>query len=231
MEDLRLSRENQGVRSFIQQVYMWMTLALLTTAGVALAVSTSPSLIEAIFLNRSLFFVLIIAEVFLVGFLSRGINKMSSQVATAIFFVYSVVNGFTFSWIFLAYDLGSISSIFFITAGTFGAMSLYGYVTKKDLSSIGNICLMGLIGLIIASIVNIFIINNTFSLIVSFIGVIIFVAITAYDTQRIKKMAVSLSYSDDMEVSAKGSILGALTLYLDFINLFIYMLRLFGRKR
>ncbi|MCR3758422.1 Bax inhibitor-1/YccA family protein [Clostridium felsineum] len=231
MEDLRLSRENQGVRSFIQQVYMWMTLALLTTAGVALAVSTSPSLIEAIFVNRSLFFVLIIAEVFLVGFLSRGINKMSSQVATAIFFVYSVVNGFTFSWIFLAYDLGSISSIFFITAGTFGAMSLYGYVTKKDLSSIGNICLMGLIGLIIASIVNIFIINNTFSLIVSFIGVIIFVAITAYDTQRIKKMAVSLSYSDDMEVSAKGSILGALTLYLDFINLFIYMLRLFGRKR
>ncbi|AAK80775.1 hypothetical protein BJV85_001064 [Clostridium acetobutylicum] len=231
MENLRLNHENQEARSFIQQVYMWMTLALLTTAGVALAVSTSPSLIETLFINRSLFFVLILAEVLIVAFLSRRINKMSSQVATAIFFVYSVVNGFTLSWIFLVYDLGSISSVFFITAGTFGAMCAYGYFTKKDLTSIGNICLMGLVGLILASIVNIFIMNDMFSFIISFIGVILFVAITAYDTQRIKAMALSSSYSGDVEASAKGSILGALTLYLDFINLFIYILRLFGRKR
>lgn len=231
MEDLRLTHEHQEVRSFIQQVYLWMTLALLTTAGVAFAVSTSESLVETLLLNRSIFFVLAIAEVLLVAFLSRAINKISSQVATVIFFIYSVVNGFTFSWIFLAYDLGSIASVFIVTAGTFGAMCLYGYVTKKDLSSLGNIFLMALVGLLISSVVNIFILNDTFSMVISAIGVIVFVAITAYDTQKIKRMALSLSYSDDIEVKAKGSILGALTLYLDFINLFIYILRLLGRKK
>ncbi|WP_234120372.1 Bax inhibitor-1/YccA family protein [Clostridium hydrogenum] len=231
MEDLRLTHERQEVRSFIQQVYLWMTLALLTTAGVAFAVSVSPSLVEALFANRSLFFVLAIAEVLIVVFLSRAINKMSAQTATVIFFVYSVVNGFTFSWIFLAYDLGSIASVFLVTAGTFGVMCAYGYVTKRDLTSVGNICFMALIGLIIASVVNIFIINDTFSLVISFIGVIVFVAITAYDTQKIKRMALNLSYTDDLEAKSKGSILGALTLYLDFINLFIYLLRLFGKKR
>lgn len=231
MEDLRLTHEAQEQRSFIRQVYMWMTLALLTTAAVAFSISISPSLCEALFRNRSSFFVLAIAEVLIVAFLSGRISKISSQVALLIFAIYSVLNGITFSWIFLAYDLGSITSVFLVTAGTFGVMCAYGYVTKRDLSSIGNICLMALIGLIIASVVNIFIINDTFSMIISFIGVIIFVAITAYDTQKIKRMAVNLSYTEDMEIKSKISILGALTLYLDFINLFLYLLRLFGKKR
>lgn len=231
MEYLKLDEDKQRERSFIRQVYMWMALALLTTAAVAFSVSVSPSLMEALFRNRSSFFVLAIAEVLIVGFLSGRIHKMTSQVALLIFAVYSVLNGITFSWIFLAYDLGSIASVFITTAGTFGIMCVYGYVTKKDLSSIGNLCFMGLIGLIIASIVNIFIVNNMFSMIISVIGVIIFVALTAYDMQKIKRMAVSLNNSLDEDFTTKVSILGALTLYLDFINLFLYLLRLFGKKR
>lgn len=231
MEYLKLEEDKQRERSFIRQVYMWMALALLTTAAVAFSISVSPSLMEALFRNRSSFFVLAIAEVLIVAFLSARIHKMSSQVALLVFAVYSILNGVTFSWIFLAYDLGSIASVFITTAGTFGVMCVYGYATKKDLSSIGNLCFMGLIGLIIASIVNIFIVNDTFSMIISVVGVIIFVAITAYDMQKIKKMAISLNSSLDEDFTSKVSILGALTLYLDFINLFLYLLRLFGKKR
>lgn len=231
MEYLKLEEDKQRERSFIRQVYLWMALALLTTAAVAFSISVSPSLMEALFRNRSSFFVLAIAEVLIVGYLSGRIHKMSSQTALLVFAVYSILNGITFSWIFLAYDLGSIASVFATTAGTFGVMCVYGYATKKDLSSIGNLCFMALIGLIIASIVNIFIVNNAFSMIISVVGVIIFVALTAYDMQKIKRMAVSLNHSLDEDFTTKVSILGALTLYLDFINLFLYLLRLFGKKR
>lgn len=231
MEYLKLEEDKQRERSFIRQVYLWMALALLTTAAVAFSISASPSLMEALFRSRSSFFVLAIAEVLIVGYLSGRIHKMSSQTALLVFAVYSILNGITFSWIFLAYDLGSIASVFATTAGTFGVMCVYGYATKKDLSSIGNLCFMALIGLIIASIVNIFIVNNAFSMIISVVGVIIFVALTAYDMQKIKRMAVSLNHSLDEDFTTKVSILGALTLYLDFINLFLYLLRLFGKKR
>lgn len=231
MEYLKLNEDQQRERSFIRQVYMWMALALLTTAAVAFSISISPSLMEALFSNRSSFFVLAIAEVLIVAYLSGRIHKMTSQTALLVFAVYSILNGITFSWIFLAYSLGSIASVFITTAGTFGVMCAYGYVTKKDLSSIGNLCFMALIGLIIASIVNIFIVNNAFSMIISVVGVIIFVALTAYDMQKIKRMAASLNYSLDADYTSKVSILGALTLYLDFINLFLYLLRLFGKKR
>lgn len=231
MEYLKLEEDKQRERSFIRQVYLWMALALLTTAAVAFSISVSPSLMEALFRNRSSFFVLAIAEVLIVGYLSGRIHKMSSQTALLVFAVYSILNGITFSWIFLAYDLGSIASVFATTAGTFGVMCVYGYATKKDLSSIGNLCFMALIGLIIASIVNIFIVNDAFSMIISVVGVIIFVALTAYDMQKIKRMAVSLNHSIDEDFTTKVSILGALTLYLDFINLFLYLLRLFGKKR
>lgn len=230
MEHLNLTHEAEEQRSIILQVYMWMTLALITTAAIALSVSFSPVMLETLFADRSSFVILAIAELALVIILSRLINKMSSTVAIIAFFLYSALNGLTFSVFFLAYDLGSIASVFFITAGTFGVMCAYGYTTKKDLTSVGNICFMGLIGLLIAGVVNMFILNDMFSLVISCIGVIIFVAITAYDTQKIKRMAASAAYSEE-DFKTKVSILGALTLYLDFINLFINLLRIMGKRK
>jgi FtsH-binding integral membrane protein len=231
MEHLGLVNDEQGQRSFVVQVYMWMTLALLITAVVAFSIASSPSMCDIFLENNSLFIILLIAELFLVGALSKMIKKMSSTVAIAVFFLYAILNGITFSGIFLAYDLGSVANVFLITAGTFGIMCAYGYFTHKDLSSIGNICFMGLIGIIIATIVNIFIFNSILYMAISILGVIIFVGLTAYDTQKIKKMARSMNYNEDMEVITKGSIIGALSLYLDFMNLFLYFLRLFGKRK
>lgn len=215
--------------SFINKVYGWMCLALTITGFVALRAASSETLMNAIAGNQLLFFGIIIAEFGLVIWLSRSIDSMTSNKAIALFLLYSALNGLTFSILFLVYTSASIAQTFFITAGTFGAMSAYGYFTKTDLSSWGNILFMGLIGIIIASVVNIFWANETLYWIISYAGVLIFVGLTAYDTQKIKEM--SLNMTGDEEQGRKGAIMGALTLYLDFINMFIFMLRIFGDRR
>jgi FtsH-binding integral membrane protein len=215
---------------FMAKVYGWMTAALLITALVAMYVAGSEQFMNSIVHNRGLLIGLFIGELALVWILSASINRLSFPVAATMFVAYSALNGLTMSFIFLLYTSASIASTFFITAGTFGAMSLYGYTTKKDLSSWGSLLLMALIGLIIASVVNMFMVSTMLYWITTCAGVLIFVGLTAYDTQKIKNMGVSDegSYTD---VGKKMAILGALSLYLDFINLFLYLLRIFGRRR
>lgn len=213
---------------FFVKVYTWMTIALVLTGLTALYVASSPALINAIFSNTILFYGLIIGELLLVGSLVGWINRMSSQTAMAIFVGYSVLNGLTLSMIFIIYTAGSIASTFFVTAGTFGLMSLYGYLTKSDLTKIGNILVMALIGIVLASLVNMFLKSEMLYWIVTYVGVLVFVGLIAYDTQKIKKMsAYTVDGSDEQQ---KGAILGALTLYLDFINLFLLLLRILGRR-
>ena len=182
----------------------------------------------ALFTNRILFWGLVIAEFALVIGISAAINKLSLTTATLMFVLYSVINGAVLSSIFLIYTMSSIASVFFITAGTFAVMAFIGYVTKTDLSSMGKILFMALIGIIIATIVNIFLKSSGLEMIVSYLGVLIFVGLTAYDSQKIKNML--LMAPDASEGAQKLALLGALTLYLDFINLFIYLLRIFGRR-
>lgn len=215
--------------SFINKVYGWMALALAITGFVALRTASSDSLINLIAGNQIIFFGIILAELGLVIWLSSSIQSMNATRAITVFLLYSALNGLTFSILFLVYTAGSIASTFFITAGTFGVMSAYGYFTKTDLTSIGNIAFMGLIGIIIASIVNIFWHNETLYWGITYIGVLVFVGLTAYDTQKIKRM--SLEMDVDSEEGSKGAIMGALALYLDFINLFIMMLRIFGNRK
>lgn len=217
------------VRRFISQVYSWMTIALLTTGLVALYTASSAPLLHAIFNNPSIFFILLIAEVGLVILLSARIGKLSPGAATAIFMLYSVLNGLTLSFIFLAYTSASIASAFFITAGTFAAMSLLGYFTKTDLTRFGSILYMALIGLIIASVVNLIWYSDTIYWITTYAGVLIFTGLTAYDTQKIKQMGMAGYGSGETE--RKAAVMGALSLYLDFINLFLFLLRLFGRRQ
>jgi FtsH-binding integral membrane protein len=181
-----------------------------------------------IFVSSGLFWVLAIAELAIVFGVTAAINRISLTTATLLFTIYSVINGLLLSSIFLAYTATSIASVFFITAGTFGAMALVGYTTKTDLSSMGKILFMALIGLIIASVVNIFVGSKGLDLIISYVGVLIFVGLTAWDTQKIKNML--LEAPDASESMQKIALLGALTLYLDFINLFIYLLRIFGKR-
>jgi FtsH-binding integral membrane protein len=214
---------------FIAKVYGWMCFALAVTAFVSLVVASTPALVQAVFGNPILFFGLIGGEFLLVIGISAMIDKMSAATATALFIAYAAVNGLTLSIIFLAYTAASVTSVFFITGGVFGAMSLYGYVTKKDLTTIGNLCFMALFGLFIAMIVNIFMDNSIMYWVISFAGVIIFVGLTAYHTQKIRQMAIHVE--GDFESGRKGAIMGALALYLDFINLFIFLLRIFGSRR
>ncbi len=223
------ARSDSDVKTFIAKVYAWMSFALVITALVAMYVASQPNLVKLIVGTKIIFYGLLIGELLVVGALVGFIEKMSAATATAVFFAYSVMNGLTLSVIFLAYTSTSITSTFFITAGTFGAMSAYGYFTKRDLTSIGNICFMALIGLIIATIVNIFWTNSMFSLIISCAGVLIFVGLTAYDTQKIKEMGAKID--ENSEAGRKGAVMGALALYLDFINLFLMLLRLFGDRR
>ena len=213
----------------MRKVYVWMALALLITGLTAYYVATSPLLIGAILTNRVLFYGLIIAELALVIGVSAAINRLSLLTATLMFLLYSVINGATLSIIFLIYQLSSIATVFFITAGTFGTMAVIGYTTKKDLSSMGRILFMALIGIIIATVVNIFIKSGGLTMILSYIGVLVFVGLTAYDSQKIKQML--LQATDVDEGTKKVALLGALTLYLDFVNLFLYLLRIFGRRR
>lgn len=229
-----LSREQQlessmAFPTLMRKVYVWMSLALVITGLTAYYVATSPALVSLIFGSSVVMWGLIIGELALVIGLSAAINKLSLSAATLMFVLYSVVNGATLSTIFFAYTTSSIASVFFITAGTFAAMAAYGYFTKKDLTSWGRILFMALIGIIIASIVNIFLKSSGLNLIVSYLGVLVFVGLTAYDSQKIKEMF--LQAPDAGEGMQKLALLGALTLYLDFINLFLHLLRILGSSR
>ncbi len=215
--------------ALMRKVYTWMAMALAITGITAYGVATTPALVSTIFSNQLLFWGLMIAEVGLVIYLSARLHKLSLSTATLLFILYSVLNGVTLSSIFLVFSMGSIASTFFICAGTFAVMSFYGAVTKTDLSSIGKLLFMGLIGLIIATVVNIFMKSNGLDMIISYAGVLIFVGLTAWDTQKIKHMLAQADYMD--EGAQKLALIGALSLYLDFINLFIYLLRILGNNR
>ena len=223
--ELSLSRY---VASVMRRVYGKMFLGLLVTAITSVLVMSNATLMSLFFSSRATFFILAIAELGLVFYLSARIDKLQPSTATALFYLYAVLNGVTLTPIFLIYTASSIATVFFITAGTFGVMALIGYTTKTDLSSMGKILFMALIGLVIATVVNMFIKSNGFMMILSYVGVLIFVGLTAYDTQRIKNML--LEAPDASEGAQKVALLGALALYLDFINLFIYLLRIFGRR-
>jgi len=214
---------------FMQKVYLWMTFALTLTGFVAYRTTQSEFLLELIFSSSFGFIGLILAELALVFWISSGIQRMSSNMAIGLFLLYSILNGMTLSVLLIAYTGASVASTFFITAGMFGAMSVYGYTTKQDLSSWGNLLFMALIGLILASVVNIFLQSSGLYWLISYIGVLVFVGLTAYDTQKIKQLAAQVIV--ESEEGRKVAILGALTLYLDFINMFIFMLRILGNRR
>lgn len=211
----------------MQRVFGKMFLGILVTAFVSLGIASSPSLLEMIFSSRAIFWVLIIAQFGVVIWLSAGINKMSATTASLLFYVYSALTGVTLTPIFFAYTGDSIVKTFFITSATFGVMAAYGYITKKDLSKMGSILFMALIGLIVVSLVNFFLASPALTWAISLAGVAIFVGLTAWDTQKIKQMALE---TDEQNVGKLAAI-GALTLYLDFINLFLYLLRIFGSRR
>lgn len=213
----------------MRKVYVWMALALLITGMTAYYVAISPVLMNAILTNKVLLWGLLITEFALVVGVSAAINRLSLLTATLMFLLYSILNGATMSIIFLVYQFSSIATVFFITAGTFGTMAVIGYTTKKDLSSIGRILIMALIGIVIATVVNFFIKSDGLTMILSYIGVLVFVGLTAYDSQKIKQMLQQATDVD--EGTKKIALLGALSLYLDFINLFLYLLRIFGRRR
>jgi FtsH-binding integral membrane protein len=220
---------SQAFPALMRKVYVWMTLALIITGVTAFGVANSPGVINAIYSNSAVMWGLIIAELALVIGISAAINRLSLATATLLFVLYSAINGVVLSSIFLVYTTSSIASVFFITAGTFAVMAFVGYTTKADLTSLGKILLMALIGLIIASLVNVFFLKSTgFDLIISYVGVLIFVGLTAYDSQKIKQMLMMAP--DAGESSQKLALLGALSLYLDFINLFIYLLRILGKR-
>ncbi|MEI8308982.1 MAG: Bax inhibitor-1/YccA family protein [Chloroflexales bacterium] len=215
-------------QSVLTRVYAWMTAGLLTTGAIALSVANSSVLAGMIIGNPVIFFGLMIAEIAMVWVLSANLMRLAPAVATGMFLGYAALNGLTLSVIFLAYTRASIASTFFITAGTFATMSLIGYTTKRDLSKLGSLLFMALIGLIIASIVNIFVASSAFAWVISYAGVLIFVGLTAYDTQKIKRLIAQVSGED---AEQRVAIYGALNLYLDFINLFLYMLRILGNRR
>ncbi len=216
------------VATLFTKVFLWMTVALGITALTSMLVYNS-NFVFTVIQNRGLVWGLLIAEVLLVIGLSASINRLSFGVATFIFIIYSVLNGITLSTIFLVYTHSSITLAFFVTAGTFGAMSLWGYFTKRDLSKMGSLLFMGLIGLIIATVVNIFIKSSALMWITTYAGVLIFVGLTAWDVQKIKLMLNQATEVNDS--TQKMALLGALELYLDFVNLFIYILRIFGNRK
>lgn len=224
------SNAQSGYLAILKNVYLWMTLALGISGITAIAVANSPQLLELLYGNGLALFIVFIAQLGLVWLISARISSMSINTATALFIAYSILTGVTLASIFIVFTQESIASVFFISAGTFAAISLYGYTTKRDLSNWRTYLLMGLIGLIIASVVNWFMHSEMLYWIISYVGVLVFVGLTAYDTQKIKQMAL-VSYNQEGEISQKIALLGALTLYLDFINLFIYLLRIFGRRK
>ena len=234
---------DEGLRAYMLKVYNYMASGVLLTGITSLVlfqlsggynIQVTPSGITGLtgigktLYNSALMWIVMLAPLGVVFYMSFGINKMSSSKAQSTFWVFAALMGASLSSIFLVYTGTSITRVFFITAGTFGAMSIYGYTTKRDLTKLGSFLMMGLIGIIIASIVNIFMKSSMMYFVISILGVLIFVGLTAYDTQKIKNMYVT---SDSSEVAGKKAIMGALTLYLDFINLFLMLLRLFGQRR
>ena len=233
MEEIKFSQQQiEAVRDqqrFMVRVYGWMTLALLTTAIVSGMVATSQTFLQMIVENRFLFFGIMILQLVLVGSLAGFAQRISAPVATLLFLGYAALTGVTFAFIFLAYTASSIATTFYITAGTFAVMSFFGYFTGTDLTKFGSILFMALIGLVIASIVNMFMHSEMIYWISTYAGVLIFTGLIAYDTQKIRMMApVGMEGTAEEQ---KASIIGALSLYLDFINLFLILLRLFGRKK
>lgn len=233
MDSLTLQKTQVQVRvnSFVRSVYNWMAAGLGITGLVAYSVANMPEVRNVIFGSGIVFFGLIIAQLALVFTLSARIHRMQAGTATSLFILYSALNGATLSSIFLAYAQSSITSTFFVCSATFVACSVYGWTTRRDLTSMGGFLTMGLIGIVIASLVNLFVQSSAVSVIVSYIGVLVFVGLTAYDTQDIKNMAMSQPADIDSGAVRKGAILGALKLYLDFINLFLMLLRIFGAGR
>jgi len=233
MQSIPLERTQTQIRvnEFIRSVYNWMAIGLSLTGFVAYYVSNNEFLLRLIFGNQLVFFGLIIGELVLVFSLAARVNKMQASTATAMFILYASLNGATLAAIFLIYTRSSITSTFFICAATFVACSIYGMTTKRDLTSLGGFMTMGLIGIIIASVVNLFIRNSGMSLVISYVGVVVFVGLTAYDTQKLKTMALSRPADIDAGTVRKGAIIGALTLYLDFVNLFLMLLRILGAGR
>lgn len=228
----RIVNERQGALSasfpaLMRKVYVWMTLALSITGMCAYGVATSPSMVQMLYGSPATIWVLLIAELGLVFYTTARIDKLSLSTATTLFIIYSVLNGVTLSSIFMVYTQTAITKVFFITAATFAATALYGYVTKKDLTRFGSLLFMALIGLVVATVVNMFMKSAQLELMLSYVGVILFVGLTAWDSQKIKR---ALAMQVDMgETAQKVALLGALSLYLDFINLFLYLLRIFGR--
>jgi FtsH-binding integral membrane protein len=214
--------------SFLNRTYGWMFVGLLVTAAASMFVASNENAVQFIFGNRWVFYGLLLAEIALVFGLSAAINRISAGAATLGFLVYSVLNGVTFSAVFLIYQLGSIGEVFALSAGMFGALALFGTVTKKNLSGIGTFMMMGLFGIILLGLINIFVKSDAINFAFSIAGIIIFSGLTAYDAQRIQLMAKEYSGTG---MERKGAILGALALYLDFINLFLSLLRLIGRRR
>ena len=218
------------VNEFIRSVYNWMAIGLALTGFIAYYVASTPALLNLILGNQILFFGLIIAELALVFTISARVHRMRASTATALFVLYSALNGATLSFIFIIYTRSSIASTFFVCAATFVVCSIYGWTTKRDLTSMGGFMMMGLIGIIIASLVNLFVRSSAMHMIISYIGVLVFVGLTAYDTQSLKAMAASQPADVGASAIRKGAILGALKLYLDFINLFLMLLRILGNR-
>jgi hypothetical protein len=226
--------EAEMSRTFVaamQKVYTWMALGLMLTAVTAIATFSIPFLTALIFSSVFVFYGLIICEFILVVAIGRVVTTVSAKSGLALFFVYSAVNGLTLSVVFLVYDLGTIWLAFGTTAVLFGVMSIIGYTTKEDLSHWSGILMMALIGLIVASIANLFLANSTLDWIVTYVGVFLFLALTVYDTNRIKRMTFAAVMAGQSDVVSRIGVIGALHLYLDFINLFLYILRLLGRRR
>ncbi len=230
MPSIPMERTQTQVRvnSFVRSVYNWMAIGLALTGAVAWFVAHNEPVLRFVFQAKWLFF---IGEIGLVFWLSARVHKMQASTATGMFLLYAALNGATMSFIFLVYTMSSIASTFFICAVTFAACSIFGWATKRDLTGLGNFMFMGLIGIIIATVVNIFLKSPAMQMIISYIGVIIFTGLTAYDTQKLKGMALSQPAGLDAAVVRKGAIIGALTLYLDFILMFQYLLMIFGGSR
>lgn len=239
MESTTLQRTESQVivNSFIRSVYNWMAIGLALTGGIAYLVAGSETLLSLIFVQTPfgfkpsmIYWGIAIAEIVMVFSLAGRLDRMSASTSTALFLGYAALNGVTLSGIVLAYTGASIASTFFVCAATFGACSVYGMVTKKDLTGVGQFMMMGFIGIFIASIINIFLRNSTMHMIISYLGVFIFIGLTAYDTQKLKMMALSQPAGLDADVVRKGAIYGALQLYLDFILMFQFLLSILGDR-
>ncbi|MGM3174302.1 Bax inhibitor-1 family protein [Dickeya lacustris] len=228
--DSIVSQANTGLQAYMAQVYGWMTCGLLLTAFVSWYAAHTPAVLHLVFSSKITFYGLVIAQLGLVFVLSGMVHRLSGGVATTLFMLYSALTGLTMASIFIVYSGSSIASTFVITAGMFGIMSLYGYTTRRDLTKLGSLLTMALIGMLLATLVNLWLKSTGLQMALSYIGVLVFVGLTAYDTQKLKQLGETLS-EDNRDEMRKYAIMGALSLYLDFINLFLTLLRLFGNRR